>query len=241
MEVTLGKYKGKYRPGWIKTKSGSILTKEQLEREILAGLTNREIAIKLGATVKSIDQALYHLKVSRGFKPLTERVTKKELNRLYWEEMRTQAEIAQQLRVSRTTIHNTMRKLGIPILPSVKAKQRRIAAGISHGPGWKEKARNNGGYIKVKYPGHPRADKRGNVLEHIIVWETAHNRKVPKGWIIHHLNGIRDDNRLENLVAMPRGRHSDLARPYKKRIRELEAKNKFLEEALKNNQMIFLS
>jgi hypothetical protein len=62
-------------------------------------------------------------------------------------------------------------------------------------------------------------------LEHIVVWEAA-NGHLPDGWVVHHLNGIRDDNRLENLQAMPRKRHSPtlIVKAHQKRIRELEAK-----------------
>lgn len=60
--------------------------------------------------------------------------------------------------------------------------------------------------------------------EHHIVWE-QHNGKLPEGYIVHHLNGIRNDNRIENLMAMPRKRHSPMLviAPHQQRIRELEA------------------
>lgn len=86
---------------------------------------------------------------------------------------------------------------------------------------WKGRVKHNG-YIQIYSPGHPRADERGRIFEHIIVWETVYNRKLQKGFIIHHLNGIKDDNRPENLIAMKKKDHCDLAGPYKKRIRELE-------------------
>ncbi|MCH8162118.1 MAG: HNH endonuclease [Chloroflexi bacterium] len=62
-------------------------------------------------------------------------------------------------------------------------------------------------------------------LEHIVIWEAA-NGPIPDKWVIHHLNGTKDDNRLENLVAMPRSHHGPRAHidpsDYEARIRELE-------------------
>ena len=47
---------------------------------------------------------------------------------------------------------------------------------------------------------------------------------IPKGWVIHNLNGDMDDNRLENLAAVPRktGNISEVVAPYRARIRKLE-------------------
>ena len=70
------------------------------------------------------------------------------------------------------------------------------------------RSRTVSGYILIMQHGHPRVDNRGYVREHILVWEEAHGKPLPKGWIIHHLNGVRDDNRIENLLAMPYQDHS---------------------------------
>lgn len=51
---------------------------------------------------------------------------------------------------------------------------------------------------KAKY--HPNCNKRGYVEEHRLIMENFLGRYlIPRKELIHHLNGIRDDNRIENL------------------------------------------
>ena len=67
-------------------------------------------------------------------------------------------------------------------------------------PTWRGgKKKNHYGYMLAKADNHPRSDAKGYVLEHIFVAEQALGEYLPEGSIIHHINGIKDDNRLENL------------------------------------------
>ncbi|HEX9712154.1 MAG TPA: HNH endonuclease [Actinomycetota bacterium] len=51
----------------------------------------------------------------------------------------------------------------------------------------------------VKAKAHPRAGRQGYVFEHILVIEEVLGRYLRPGENIHHRNGIKDDNRRENL------------------------------------------
>ncbi len=61
---------------------------------------------------------------------------------------------------------------------------------------------NSDGYLQFtgnKWIGHPCADKYGKVLEHKLVMYEYLGCPIRKGETIHHKNGIRHDNRIENL------------------------------------------
>ena len=82
---------------------------------------------------------------------------------------------------------------------------------------------NNQGYVCILEPSNHHANNRGYVLEHILVWEKAHNQSLPDGWVIHHVNGIKDDNRIENLAGLPDRKHRHILEVKNKRILELES------------------
>ncbi len=65
---------------------------------------------------------------------------------------------------------------------------------------WKGgRTRHKAGYLMVRAPGHPRATSGPYVFEHILVAEDLLGRYLLDGETVHHRNGVRDDNRPENL------------------------------------------
>jgi hypothetical protein len=58
---------------------------------------------------------------------------------------------------------------------------------------------NKEGYVLLTDWEHPNANKRGRVLEHISVMSKHIGRPLMSGEEVHHKNGIRSDNRIENL------------------------------------------
>jgi hypothetical protein len=70
------------------------------------------------------------------------------------------------------------------------------------------------GYIYIYKPDHPFASKSkttpGYIREHRVVWEEANGRLLGPKEVVHHINGIKDDNRPENLIALSNADHRRL-------------------------------
>lgn len=58
---------------------------------------------------------------------------------------------------------------------------------------------NEQGYKLIKMPDHPNANVNGYIHEHRLVMSNHLGRTLLPGENVHHINGNRQDNRLENL------------------------------------------
>lgn len=56
------------------------------------------------------------------------------------------------------------------------------------------------GYKHIWKPDHPYATKHGYVLEHRLIVEVREGRYLRPNEEVHHINGIKNDNRSENLM-----------------------------------------
>jgi Zn finger protein HypA/HybF involved in hydrogenase expression len=100
-------------------------------------------------------------------------------------------------------------------------------------PGWKGgRQKDDDGYILVhielysneeKELLHPMVRKSGYILEHRAVMALSLNRSLKKNEIVHHKNGVKNDNRLENLqLTTPQDHANDEIRSLQKEIERLK-------------------
>ena len=82
--------------------------------------------------------------------------------------------------------------------------------GGSGNPKWKGGKMLIGGYWYILSPEHPSKTQMGYVAEHRLVMEKKIGRFLKKNEIIHHINGIKTDNRTKNLMITNNSEHTSI-------------------------------
>ena len=84
-------------------------------------------------------------------------------------------------------------------IPWNKGKKFSQFSGYKH-PNWKGgKSITPCGYTLIYCPHHPQRDERNYVFEHRLVMEKYLKRYLKSEEVVHHVNGIKTDNRIKNL------------------------------------------
>ena len=102
------------------------------------------------------------------------------------------------------------RRLGVSLdmLPDGRGKHGRHVKGSSHHK-WSHNLLSKDGYRLVRVGAHhPLADPNGYVKEHILIAASVYGLKSVEGMIVHHRNGDKLDNRIENLQIMSIAEHN---------------------------------
>jgi hypothetical protein len=83
---------------------------------------------------------------------------------------------------------------------------------MSRPDGFKKlKRANEDSHVMVKSPSHPNANNQGYVAEHRLVMEKEIGRLLRRGEVVHHINLIKTDNKISNLVLFASDRDHFLA------------------------------
>lgn len=111
------------------------------------------------------------------------------------------SEIARRIGTTSSRVSAFLRKHSIPRLPFRQT--------MHNNPAWRGgRVVDKDGYILVKSPNHPHADRHGYVREHRLVMERVLGRHLLPTEVVHHRNRDKRDNRPENLrVYHSNGEH----------------------------------
>ncbi len=72
-------------------------------------------------------------------------------------------------------------------------------------PRWRGGKHLSRGYVLVLQPNHPHKNNMNHVFEHRLVMENYLERYLTKEEVVHHINEIKNDNRIENLMLFKNG------------------------------------
>ena len=77
------------------------------------------------------------------------------------------------------------------------------------------------GYVLIMKKGYESSDCMGYIFEHRYIAEQVMGRYLNKNEVVHHINGDKKDNKIENLKVMTNGEHTILHHAGAKRSEEV--------------------
>lgn len=238
---------------------------DEIVKLYLSGLTTRDIAPMFEC--KSCNTIINIVKKHGVFRDISERgklahsqgkyekcrkstIRDKEIVELYQSGL-SMSEVGEMAGICYSAVQRALIRNGIARRDQSEAIGLKVKNGTHKTP-WKPMEEHcnwtggrfyNDGYVYVKMPEHPHANKKGYVAEHVLVCEQKLGRYLEKGEVVHHINAVRNDNRPENLAALFEREHNAISgrqsaeRPrmrdvLQQKIRELEAENSELKKQI---------
>lgn len=217
---------------------------EEIRKLYESGLGCNAIADMLGAGRATITERIRRMGISRTRNEANKARSLYDLGKmrdLYLSGLGSN-EIAEIMGCSPSLVSIHVKKMGIS-RSCKEAQLLRSKQGKSSGPnspGWRGGRFVAHGYVHLYMPDHHLANPKGYVREHRLVWEQANGKRLTPDTSVHHLNGIKYDNRPENLIALPNTEHSKTHSKvyYKARIRALEERIRQLEDQLRQGERL---
>ena len=104
----------------------------------------------------------------------------------------TLREVAAELSYTEEYIRRLMKAAGIPRRPRGQPAGKHLPSG--------GRVTDKNGYTLLRATDHPHTNSGGYVRQHRLVMEGVLGRYLLPKEVVHHFNGIKDDNRPENLA-----------------------------------------